>query len=180
MRFWAKDSDTVRSAFLVRESNVGIRLVFNIVDKDVLLAKERAVILSWYRDHLAHIILVLCDATPYQYRNQQQNELKKGREALGENRRRTLGLTSSITDCFRLSRLIAFFAGVLATTLSSLSPYPPNCANSSALLNFTYTPYFFIIRCMLLPPTPIMRLWYDSGTWKEISAGSSSCRRVSP
>ena len=37
-----------------------------------------------------------------------------------------------------------------------------------------------MILCMFLPPMPIIRLWYASGTWKDISAGSSSCRSVRP
>lgn len=92
------------------------------MDEDRFLAQECAVISPGDRYGLIDVVLVL---------------VKRSAKSAMMAKDITLGLTSSITDCLRLSRLIAFLAGVRAITLSSLSLYPPSAANSSALENLT-------------------------------------------
>ena len=110
-----------------------------------LLPEKGTVIASWNRHGLVDVILVLWDSVRH-------TRVERPGTA------RTFGFTSSMTACFKFSRFMAFFAGVRAITLSSLSLYPPMAANSSALENLTYTPYFFMIRWILRPPTPMIRL----------------------
>lgn len=119
----SKDDDNIRCRLLVREADAGVCLRLDVMNEDRLLAQKGAVVPTRDRHRLVDVVLVLIPRSA--------GGLYKYREVF------TFGFTSSITDCFRLSRLIAFLAGVRAITLSSLSLYPPSAANSSAFENLT-------------------------------------------
>ena len=124
LRLRPEDGDEVGSGFFVGEANRAVGLRLDVVNEDTLLSEQRTMVSSWDGNRLINIILVLIDAVSDKQR-------PTNRVAF------TFGFTSSITACLRLSRFMAFFAGVRAMTLSSLSLYPPIAANSSAFENLT-------------------------------------------
>ena len=54
-----ENGDQIRGSFLVRETELRIRLPFDIVDEDTLLAKQRTMILARNGDGLIDVVLVL-------------------------------------------------------------------------------------------------------------------------
>ena len=81
--------------------------VLDVVNKNIFVSKQSPVISPGNGEGFENEVLVL--------KSQELNVV------LHDGKAQTFGPTSSIIACLRLSRLSAFLAGVLATTLSSTS-----------------------------------------------------------